>query len=103
MTTEPTGPPAERGRPVDEVLGQARRIKRLEFTPGAIFSLRQEGIFRVTQAKLPADAQVVSSYYDPERDIFGIVIASKEFPPVASGSIVPYCDPVVFERCDDVD
>ena len=79
---------------------EPRRIKRFEFVPFAILSTMKAR--HVIHGNLPADAQVVSSYYDCERDIFGIVVASDEFLPVASSCVIPLCDPVAIERCDDV-
>ena len=79
---------------------EPRRIKRFEFVPFAILST-MTARHAIIHGNLPADAQVVSSYYDRERDIFGIVVASDEFPPVASSCVIPLCDPVTIKRCDD--
>lgn len=74
-----------------------RRLMRMSVTP-EFFATLCSSTTRVTANPLPADARIVSSYYDGERDEFGLVISSEEYPYVVEGNVIPLMLSPAIER-----
>lgn len=74
-----------------------RRLMRLTVTP-EFFATLCSSTTRVTADPLPADARIVSSYYDGEQAEFGLVISSEEYPYVAEGNVIPLMPSPQIER-----
>jgi hypothetical protein len=69
---------------------QQRRVRRVSISPGLLLewwkAMREPSTFSVDG--LPEDTRVVSSCYDPDHDLFTMVIASDSFPEVPTGSVL---------------
>lgn len=76
-----------------------RRLMRLAVTP-EFFATLTSGTCRVTAHSLPEDARLVSSYYDGERDIFGMVFQSEAYQPIPWSAVIPLMDSPTIERTE---
>lgn len=69
------------------------KVKLLEVSVQVIAEICK----RAVQNKLPEDASIIRSSYNPITNNFDMIIHSKEFPEIKEGSMVPKIDrlPVV--------
>jgi hypothetical protein len=79
----------------------ARRLARFSITP-EIFLLFSSGWFEVVANPLPADAQIVSAFYDPPRHCFTVVLHSEAFAPVQKGAEIPDVQAPHIKRIETV-
>lgn len=72
---------------------ESRRLAVLRAAPEAVVGLlhylNDDGGRRITQAGLPADAEVVAADYDFEHRCFRMLLLSEEFELVAHGAVPP--------------
>lgn len=79
-------------------LRQSRRVAVLNVSPEFLVSMLKEGAHtKVSCQGLPVDAMVISSSYDPARNVFRIAILSESFPEVQDGDPLPSYPPPQFE------
>lgn len=65
-----------------------RRYVRILISPELLANMLS-GAFQVVASALPADARIVSRFYDPPRDAFTIVVEHESFAPTEAGQEIP--------------
>jgi hypothetical protein len=77
----------------------ARRLARFSITP-EVFLVFTSGWFEVIANPLPADAQIVSAFYDEPRNCFTVVLTSETFAPVPEGAVIPDVQPPAIKHIE---
>lgn len=64
--------------------------------PEALLRFMTSKRWVIQENTLPEDAKFHHSFFDPQRQVFGIVVSSKEFKQVKLGEPLPELDPITF-------
>ncbi len=64
--------------------------------PQALFAFMTSKRWVVNDGHLPPDVQLHHVYYDPQRQVFAVVLLSKEFKSLKMGEPLPELPPISF-------
>lgn len=71
--------------------------------PEALVHFMTSSRFVINEGHLPEDVQFHHVYYDQNRQVFALVVISKEFKQVKLGSPIPELKPVSFRWWNNTD
>lgn len=74
-----------------------RHLAILGITPDVLLFI-DSATFRVERDGLPEDVSIVGRGYDPERDVFYLILNHPSFQPVVPGSHIPWLPPITIKR-----
>lgn len=76
------------------------RQRVLWIHPTSLVSFMKSLRWVIVNNHLPADAQFHHAFYDPNRQVYGIVCISADWSPVFAGDPIPELPPIEFKYFD---